>query len=214
MASGCETHYDALEIFVKTGASIISTNSAKRYGHAYAHALCQPGFIPLSGPPKICWIGITPSSNWNGDVDVHGERERYLQWAREGNLETYEAAYRLWLQNVRHWPAAANARKLLAATGLELTDLAWLNLCKVPDTGSISTDLATRDFPVLKRQLALLGPEVLVVLGTTASAYDFAARWLRTQYGGRFGQRGQRGGPGSDSIDALADRYASSSGVA
>lgn len=194
-----------LRQFIELGAVIINTEAGPRYGYAYSGVVLQPGFMPVATYPKICFIGITPSSNRNDAIDAIGERDRYVRWGAEATEEAYQSAYDLWLQNFRRWHVSANARKFLEISGVDITELAWLNLCKVQDSGSIDARLATLDFPWLKKQLSLLGPTVFVVLGSNAQAYDFFRRRLQDLFPERFGVRGQRGS--GESVQAIAARY-------
>lgn len=200
--------FDAdLRKFVDLAVDVINTDAGERYGYLYSDVLLQPGFMPISRYPRLCYIGINPSSNDNDAVDYAEECDLFMDLAAEGSLDAYERAYKAWLRNVLHWPAAVNALRLLRMAGLNPTDLGWLNICKVRDTSSLAIDgqKAQRDFSWLRRQLSLMGPDVFVVLGTNAARYAFIEAKLRQDLGdARFGVRGQRGS--GESLEQIGAR--------
>ena len=195
----------SLNDFMALGADIIATDAGKRYGFLYKGVLLQPGFMPVEGYPKLCFIGINPSSN--KPIDYDAECALYELWEMDRTLEAYKDAYERWLGNFPQWPVSAAAISLLVKANLGLRDLAWLNVSKVRDTNSmaITESLARQDFSWLKKQLAFLGPDVFVVLGSSASRYAFIVDYLIDHYGKeRIGVRGQRGA--GESIDDIAAR--------
>lgn len=203
---------DALDRFIALGADIINTKPAERYGWQFNNSMIlQPGFLPVTGPPKVVFIGINPSSNRLGQhlVDLDEERRLYYEWGQEKTVTAYSAAYNRWAHNnVRAWTVFKTIRPILEANGLspESGDLGWLNIAKVPDSdmSAITEQIATRDFTWLKRQLRLMGPDIFVVLGSNASQYTFIARYLQQAYPNRVGVRGQRGG--GDSVSSISER--------
>jgi len=205
----------ALSAFIELGADIISMKPAERYGYQFNNRfLLQPGFMPIKAPPKVVFIGINPSTNKLGQeiVDLDEERRLYIRWAEQRTMEAYSAAYNTWAtENVRGWTVFRTVREVLERNGLspENGDLGWLNIGKVPDNdmSAITEQIATRDFPWLKRQLRMMGPDIFVVLGSNASRYGFIASYLHRTYPTRVGIRGQRGD--GESVDAIATRLRS-----
>lgn len=202
----------ALISFIELGAQIIATKPAERYGWQFNNrVILQPGFMPVTGPPKVVFIGINPSANKLGQdlVDLDEERRLYVEWREKGTLEAYSAAYHTWANtNVRSWTVFRTIREILERNNLapERGDLGWLNIAKVPDNNmsAITEQLATRDFVWLKKQLRMMGPDIFVVLGSNAARYSFIATHLRKVYPDRVGVRGQRGD--GESVDVISDR--------
>lgn len=194
-----------LDAFIQLGADIIATDAGKRYGHLFNGVLLQPGFMPTNGHPKLCYIGINPSSN--KPVDYDAECALYELWEMDRTHEAYGNAYERWLMNFLKWTVSQNAINLLGLTHLQLRDLAWLNVVKVRDENSRAIDerIAHLDFHWLKKQLSLMGEDVFIVLGTNDSRYVFIQKYLLEKYGQeRIGIRGQRGS--GESIERIAAR--------
>lgn len=183
--------------FIKLGAEIIDTKPSRRYGWQFSDERClQPGFMPITGPPKLVYIGINPSTN---EPISTLESTLYKNWASAADLDAYKAAYNTWAHNnVSDWTVFRTVQAIFNETGHSprTGDLGWLNIAKVPDSNStsITGDIASRDFPWLMRQLRLMGPDIFIVLGTNSSRYSRIRAYLEREYAPqRVSIRGQRG---------------------
>lgn len=179
-----ETPDQKLLQFVALGREIIQRRPDAAYGSDSSRVapsppavrLPQPGFVghrysgvvivnqnPGWGEKRFCEGRITVESiaHWGNVLD---------RWAREGTIDAYEAAYRLWVEDAGGWRVWNRwIKPLLLPSGLGREDVAYLNLVFSPTKNNKppTKRMYAADFPLVVRQIQVLSPRVVIAGGKT-----------------------------------------------
>ena len=170
MNAQSDAYSQVLTTFASEGARIINLDRTTRYptiGRRGTRPL-EPGFIPVDGPPRLVTVSFYPNHTEPETDDFRKARQSFFVWAALGDVASYEAAYRDWLEALPTFPFHRDFdRPIFDALDIGDDRFAWLPLVKapLPARTAVHEDDVFIDRMLLWDQLALLKPRVILAQG-------------------------------------------------
>ena len=168
--------------FVALGREIIQRRPDAAYGADSSRVAPSPPAVRLPQPgfagdqyADIAIINQNPG--WGGKRFRDGRitvqsiahwGDVLERWARDGTIDAYAAAYRLWAQDTGGWRVWNRwIQPMLEPAGLGREHIAYLNLVFSPTAGNKPpTDhMYEADFPLVARQIEILSPSIVIAGG-------------------------------------------------